>query len=204
MYRQAAASKASLLVVRDRQQQVFGCFASETWRVAPRLHSFSCLACAFPVILPGCLSDSTMLCLPAAEVVVLTTDGGLWNAVFCCLLSLQCHPLLGCCSVLFVFAHMLSHNTLYNICDCSLQIMFNCMQVLWHWRVLCVPVGSPAAALLAVVAEEDASMQKRFLPVWYSSSSCHWWWCPLRYQAGCGSGNGKQRHQQHIWQSLFS
>jgi len=38
LYRQAAASKASLLVVRDRQQQVFGCFASETWRVAPRYY----------------------------------------------------------------------------------------------------------------------------------------------------------------------
>ncbi len=36
LYRQAASSKASLLVVRDRQQQVFGCFASEMWRVAPR------------------------------------------------------------------------------------------------------------------------------------------------------------------------
>ena len=36
LYRQAASSKASLLVVRDRQQQVFGCFASEMWRVGPR------------------------------------------------------------------------------------------------------------------------------------------------------------------------
>ncbi|DBA84577.1 hypothetical protein WJX79_005605 [Trebouxia sp. C0005] len=38
LYRQAASSKASLLVVRDRQQQVFGCFASEMWRVAPRYY----------------------------------------------------------------------------------------------------------------------------------------------------------------------
>eukprot|EP00891_Asterochloris_glomerata_P006940 jgi/Astpho2/6940/gw1.00107.175.1_t len=36
LYRRAAGHKATLLVVRDAQQCVFGCFASETWKVAPR------------------------------------------------------------------------------------------------------------------------------------------------------------------------
>lgn len=43
LYRQAAGHKASLLVIRDRQQHVFGFFASETWRVAPRYAACLCL-----------------------------------------------------------------------------------------------------------------------------------------------------------------
>ena len=45
LYRQAVKNKASVLVIRDRQQQVFGCFASEMWRVAPRYAQQSYSGC---------------------------------------------------------------------------------------------------------------------------------------------------------------
>ena len=37
-FRRAPESGASVLVVRDTQQHVFGCFTSESWRVAPRYY----------------------------------------------------------------------------------------------------------------------------------------------------------------------
>ncbi len=36
--RRAPESGASVLVVRDTQQHIFGCFTSESWRVAPRYY----------------------------------------------------------------------------------------------------------------------------------------------------------------------
>ncbi|CAL5224680.1 g7404 [Coccomyxa viridis] len=38
LYRRAPESGASVLVVRDTQQHIFGCFTSESWRVAPRYY----------------------------------------------------------------------------------------------------------------------------------------------------------------------